>query len=303
MQNPLSNKVVCFGELLWDIFPNGQRRAGGAPFNVAYNLHKMGVDVSMVSSVGNDTLGNEIIEKIKHWDIATNSIQVNDIFPTSTVVATIDENNEAHYDIRENVAWDYICATDSDKQILQRADAFIFGSLSTRNSVSKNSLLELLEYSSFNVFDINLRPPYYDTAFIKELLFKAKLAKFNKAELGLVLGFLGKEYANILDGVKCLQDTFDVQEIIVSKGSEGALYVKEDRSYDYPAIKVQVKDTVGSGDSFLAGFISKRLQTQDANVIMQQAIGLSAFITAHEGACPEYSLPEFELFKQKNFPS
>lgn len=90
-------KIACYGEVLWDIFPGGQRRAGGAPFNVAYHLSRMDVDAHMISSVGSDDLGSELLEKIQNWNIPINGIQVNNQYPTSTVIASIDENNDAQY--------------------------------------------------------------------------------------------------------------------------------------------------------------------------------------------------------------
>lgn len=292
-------KVACFGEVLWDIFPGGQRRAGGAPFNVAYHLFKMGIDVNMISSVGNDELGHKLLNKIKNWNISTDGIQLNDLRPTSTVVATIDENNEASYDILENVAWDFIEVNSENQQILTNADAMVFGSLVTRNEKSKNTLFELIEASAYNVFDINLRPPYYDVSVIKDLLYKTQLAKFNKAELHMMLDFLGKPYSTAKDGIRFLQDTFGMPEVIVSNGSKGAIYAQGDDFYLYPTVSVDVKDTVGSGDSFLAGFLSKRLEIgATADQIMNQAVSLGAFITAQEGACPEYSIADFNKFRE-----
>jgi fructokinase len=294
-------KVACFGEVLWDIFPGGQRRAGGAPFNVAYHLFKMGIDVKMISSVGNDELGHELLNKIKNWHISTDGIQVNDSHPTSTVVASLDENNDAHYDIVENVAWDFIEVNPENQRILTSMDALVFGSLATRNQMSRNTLFELIEASTYNVFDINLRPPYYDVRVIKDLLHKTQLAKFNKAELRMMLDFLGKPYSTEKDGIRYLLDTFGMHEVIISKGSKGALYAHDDDFYLYPTVPIEVKDTVGSGDSFLAGFISKRLEKgATAHQIMLQAISLGAFITAHEGACPEYSREEFTRFRDSH---
>ncbi|MBL1222959.1 carbohydrate kinase [Chryseobacterium sp. L7] len=294
-------KAVCFGEVLWDIFPGEQRRIGGAPFNVAYHLFKMGLDVEMISSVGDDDLGRELLNKIKNWQISTDHIQITEEYPTSTVIASVDENNDAHYEIVENVAWDFIETTQENQKVLSTADALIFGTLAARNEKSKNTLFQLLEISSYNVFDINLREPYYDIRIINELLHKTQLAKFNKAELRMVLDFLKKEYKDEKDSIRFLQDKFNIREIIVSKGSKGALYAHEDHFYLYPTIPVEVKDTVGSGDSFLAGFLSKRLQKESsAHEIMAQAVSLGAFITSQEGACPEYTLEEFLGFKGRN---
>ncbi|AZA77287.1 carbohydrate kinase [Chryseobacterium sp. G0186] len=295
------NKAVCFGEVLWDIFPGGQRRAGGAPFNVAYHLFKMGVDVNIISSVGDDQLGHELLQKIKDWKIPTEHIQLNEEHPTSTVIASIDENNDAHYDIVENVAWDFIETTPGNQKILNEADVLVFGTLAARSEKTKNTLFQLLEIGSYNVFDINLREPHYEVGMIKDLLYKTHLAKFNKAELRMMLDFLGKEYTSEEDGIRFLQDQFNLEEIIVSKGSKGALYANKDDFYLYPTIPVKIKDTVGSGDSFLAGFLSKKLGKRNAvHETMVQAVSLGAFITSLEGACPDYTLEDFNKFKSEH---
>ncbi|WP_407484307.1 carbohydrate kinase family protein [Elizabethkingia meningoseptica] len=291
-------KVACFGEVLWDIFPGDQKKIGGAPFNVAYHLFRMGIDANMISSVGNDEPGRDLLAKIKDWHILTDHIQINDNYPTSTVIASIDENNDAHYDIVEGVAWDYIETTAADLSAISQMDALVFGTLATRSNQSKNTLFRLMEACHYNVLDINLREPYYDVKVIKEILHKTQLAKFNKAELRMMLDFLGKPYSNEKDSVKYLQDIFNMEEIIISKGSKGALYAKGDHFYLYPTIPVEIKDTVGSGDSFLAGFLSKRLEKEaSVHETMHQAVSLGAFITSQEGACPEYTLEEFTSFR------
>jgi len=294
------NKAVCFGEVLWDIFPGEQKRVGGAPFNVAYHLSRMGVETHMISSVGDDQLGHDLLQKMKNWNISTEHIQINTEYPTSIVIASMDENNDAHYDIVENVAWDFIDTTNADEEILNKADVLVFGTLAARNETSKNTLFHLLELSSYNVFDINLREPYYEISMIKDLLHKADLAKFNKAELRMMLDFLGKTYTNEEDSIHYLQDQFDLQEIIISKGSKGALYADKDDFYLYPTIPVTIKDTVGSGDSFLAGFLSKKLEKGNSvDETMIQAVSLGAFITSQEGACPEYTVEDFNRFKSE----
>lgn len=289
-------KVACFGEVLWDIFPSG-KRAGGAPFNVAYNLSRMGVEAYMISRVGKDALGDELLQKIKSWHISTEGIQVDAVAPTSTVEATFDERNEAHYQILENVAWDAISVRKQDIEYLEKADAFIFGSLATRSKETRDTLFELIEHNKFNVFDINLREPFYDVHVIKELLHKTQLAKFNKAELRMMLEFLGKEYISEEDSIRFIQDTFGVEEVIISKGSKGAMYGTQTDCYLYPAVPIEIKDTVGSGDSFLAGFLSKRLAGASANDIMLEATALGAYITSQEGACPDYDYETFAAFK------
>ncbi|PZU83234.1 MAG: carbohydrate kinase [Chryseobacterium sp.] len=292
--------AVCFGEVLWDIFPAGSR-AGGAPFNVAYNLDKMGVEVEMISKVGNDELGNELLNQIKSWDISTDFIQIDSEKPTGTVIANFDEHGEAHYDIVENVAWDHISILPEHQELIENADAFVFGSLIARNKESRKTLLELVEFSKFRVFDVNFRPPFIDFELIKTLLHKAHLVKMNKAELRTIIEYLGEEYIDEDTSIQHIQNYFDLNEIVLTKGSKGARYFVGNENYTFSAVSIDVQDTVGSGDSFLAGFLSKRIQGKTPEEIMKQAVSLGAFITSKSGACPDYSYEEFKSFREEHY--
>jgi fructokinase len=292
--------IVCLGEVLWDIFPEGSK-AGGAPFNVAYNVHKMGVNVNMLSKVGNDELGKKLINQIKSWGITTDYIQIDERYPTSTVIAKIDEHNEATYEIISNVAWDFIEFLPEHKELVSNAEAFVFGSLSARNEKSRETLLQLLEFAKLKIFDVNFRPPLIDVELIKTLLQKADIVKMNKAELKQILEFIGKDYNNEEKSIAFIQNHFDVKEIILTKGSKGAKYFVGEENYSLEAVPIIVADTVGSGDAFLSGFISKRIRNENPEEIIKQAISLGAFITSKSGACPDYEYLEFENFKNRSF--
>lgn len=299
--NIKNNKyAVCFGEILWDIFPTGER-AGGAPFNVAYNLDKMGLDVQMISKIGNDDLGNELISQLKKWNIPTDFIQVDDEKPTGTVIATFDEHGEAHYDIINDVAWDHIKILQDHQELVENSAAFVFGSLIGRNEESRNTLLQLIEYSQFRVFDVNFRPPYVDFELVKTLLGKADLVKMNKAELRQIIAFLGEDFIDEDQSIQHIRNYFDLNEIVLTKGSKGARYFVGNEDYTFPAVAIEVNDTVGSGDSFLAGFLSKRIEGGSPEEIMRQAVSLGAFITSRSGACPDYSYQELKTFMEEHF--
>ncbi|KPE52786.1 carbohydrate kinase family protein [Chryseobacterium indologenes] len=293
------NYVVCFGEVLWDIFPSGSR-AGGAPFNVAYHLFKMGIDTKMLSRTGNDELGHQLLNQIDQWGITKDFIQVDQEKPTGTVLADFDEHGEARYEIVKDAAWDFIEVLPEHTELVQGSKAFVFGSLIARNEVSKKTLLELLEHSEFRVFDVNFRPPFTDSDFIKKLLHKADLVKMNKAELRTILEFLGVDYVDEDISIRHLQNYFDLNEIVLTKGSKGARYFVGSTSYNFPAVHIEIADTVGSGDSFLAGFLSKRIQGSSPEEIMKQATSLGAFITSKSGACPDYTYEEFRTFRENN---
>lgn len=300
MKNQINNpSIFCYGEVLWDIFPTGAR-AGGAPFNVAYNLKRMGVDAHMISRVGDDAYGRTLLAQIEDWGITVDDSQIDKKHDTGTVIAHIDEHNEAHYDIVQPVAWDFIEFRKDYREKVANADAFVFGSLITRSEVSYKTLLQLLEVAKFKVFDVNIRPPFYSVEVITELLKKADLVKMNKAELRLILDFLGKEYISEDDGIRYIQQQFNLAEVLVSKGSKGAVYYNGDKHYEFPAVPVTIQDTVGSGDAFLAGFLSKRVAGAEPAEIMKQATALGAFITSKEGACPNYDIKDFESFCEAN---
>jgi len=292
-------KISCFGEVLWDIFPSG-KSAGGAPFNVAYHLNKLGHEVSAISRVGTDDLGTELLKQIKDWNIPQSFIQLDQKHPTSTVKAVFDVNNDAEYIFEDNVAWDYIEVDEKIRKKVASSDAFVFGSLITRSEASRNSLFELLEISKLNIFDINFRPPHYSLEVIRKILYKCHVFKLSKSELRLLLEFLKKDYTDEYESCKFLQETFGIPEIIITKGSKGAVYYNNSNFYNFPVVPVKIGDTIGSGDAFLAGFISKKLENATAEDSMEQAISLGAFVTSKIGACPPYSLPEFISFKKQN---
>ena len=287
--------IVCYGEVLWDIFSTGTR-AGGAPFNVAYNLSKMGVEANIISCVDNDEYGRTLVTQIKDWGISSEYIQIDEKHDTGTVIAHIDEHNEAHYDIVQPVAWDFIEFKEDYRQKVADADAFVFGSVITRNEVSRNTLFELLETAKFKVFDVNIRPPYFSINVVKDLLIKADLVKLNTAELHNIIELLGKDYSSESDAIRFVKDKFSINEVIVSKGSQGAIYCVNEKQFEFPAVPVTVEDTVGSGDAFLAGFLSKRILNAPPDQIMSRATALGAFITSQSGACPNYTSADFELF-------
>ncbi|WDF67340.1 carbohydrate kinase [Sphingobacterium oryzagri] len=291
--------VVCYGEILWDVFPQGSK-AGGAPFNVAYNLSRMGFDVNMISRIGDDERGSALIHKIEDWGLNTANIQVDLEKPTSTVQATFDENNEASYEIINDVAWDRIALLPEHPELVSQAEAFIFGSLCARNPISRSTLFSLLEHAKFRVFDVNFRPPFVDPSLILEILYKTDLLKTNKAELKEMLTFVGKNYSNEDDAARYVQDHFDIPELLLTKGSKGAKYYRAGKIYQQDAFSVEIADTVGSGDAFLAGFLSKRLKQADPEVVLKQAIALGAFITARIGGTPDYNYQQFTVFRDES---
>jgi len=287
--------VVCYGEVLWDIFPT-ETKPGGAPMNVAYHLRKFGVDSRMISRVGDDEAGKKLLTLLNEWDIPTENCQIDKTYETGKVKATVLPGNEMRYCIQSPVAWDYIEAESSYDSLVSEADAFVFGSLVTRNDTSRETLYQLIEKAKFNVFDINLRQPFYSPEIIEYLLGKCNLLKLNETELGLIITWFLNENTEEEAAVRTLQEKFNIDEVIVTKGGDGACYYTRSEFYSFPAFKVTVKDTCGSGDSFLAAFLAKKFENVSPKTSMIYATGLGAFVASHEGACPAYDILQLESY-------
>ncbi len=283
-----SHQVICFGEILWDILPDNSV-PGGAPMNVAYHLHKLGKDPVLITRIGFDEMGEKLVNIFSDYGVCTDFFQIDYKVPTGKVYAEFKENNEVAYNIVKPAAWDFIQWEDDFVPILQNAEYFVFGSLITRNKQSKDTLFKCLEFVKTKVLDINMRPPFYNKKIIEELLKKADILKMNLAELHLITGWFS-DYKSDKDRIQLLKDKFNIESIIVTKGGEGAILNIGSAFYEHPGYSVEVADTVGSGDAFLAAIISKLIDRAPPREVLEFASRLGAFIASHKGACPDYTL-------------
>lgn len=280
--------VVCFGESLWDFLPE-RKLPGGAPANVAYHLQKLGKNPAVISRIGNDELGNELIKEFRSKSIETDFFQVDNKYETGKVFATVKENHEVEYEIVQPVAWDFIECNKKDEEIISNAEYFVFGSLVSRNKNSRNSLLRCLEFAKIKVFDINLRPPHFSKENLAQLLEETDILKLNLSELQLVSSWYGNLKSNE-EMIKLLAQKFNLQTIIVTKGGDGAMLYINEKYFYHPGYSVKVADTIGSGDSFLAAIISKLMDKASPEEALDFASALGAFVASRPGACPDYQI-------------
>ncbi|RZM28750.1 MAG: carbohydrate kinase [Pedobacter sp.] len=292
-QHPIA---ICFGEILWDVLPDGPQ-PGGAPLNVAYHLTKLGIATSLISRIGNDENGRKLASLMHDWNIGQSLLQVDESYETSRVMARMNNGNEVTYEILFPVAWDFIT-----KPAIRDPKYFIYGSLGSRNDVSRETLFELLDTTTaVKVFDINLRPPFFNRSLLETLMHKADIIKFNEAELDIVQVMFKGSYGNEQEKISFIQEKFEVPEIIVTKGEFGASYYKQDKAYHTWGNEVIVSDTIGSGDSFLAAFIANHYRGDEPAAILKKAIAMGGFIATQKGGCPTYQLAEYENFKDQIF--
>jgi len=291
--------VVCFGEILWDILPQ-VKRPGGAPMNVAYHLQKLGVESKIISRVGQDELGAGLLDFLGSKGLDTQTVQLDDLHDTSAVIASINEAHEVSYEIVYPVAWDFIAWSRDYETLISDSRALVFGSLASRNEVAADTLLKMIEFANYKVFDVNLRAPHYTFEVIDRLLHHTDLLKLNAAEIEMICGWYDANLLVEAEQVTFLFEHFTIKEILITKGASGASYYDRQHSYNSSSFKVVVNDTIGSGDSFLAAFLAQRLSAVQPQKALNYAVGMGAFITSQSGACPEYDLTDFEAFLAKH---
>lgn len=278
--------VVCFGEILWDILPN-KITPGGAPMNVAYHLKKLGLEPGLITRVGLDNYGKKLIQLMEKEDISTEFFQMDFELDTGRVTMLPGEGDDIHYDIVKPVAWDNIQWDNGFIPLLADSSYFIFGSISTRCEASRSVLYRLLEIAPFKVLDINLRPPHYSRPILEKLMMDVDMLKLNLGELELLTGWFS-DYRSENDRIHALQDRFHIPAIVLTKGSQGSVMNFNGIVHAHPGFRVEVADTVGSGDAFLAGLLFSIAQGTSPPAAIEFASAMGALIASFSGSCPEY---------------
>ncbi len=290
MKSIHKHEVVCFGEILWDILPTGAK-PGGAPMNVAYHLRKLGISPVLITRIGNDQWGRDLLALMKEQQISTDFFQVDERLTTGVVNAQINLNNEVTYDIVKPVAWDNIMWQNGMGSLISEAAYFVFGSLASRSEVSRNTLFQLIEKAKYRVLDINLRAPHYSKEGVEQLMEKANLLKLNHDELKLIGGWYTNAESDI-ELIHAILGKYNIDKVVVTKGADGAILFCNDVLYSYPGIKITVADTVGSGDSFLAALLHGFINNKKPEQALQFACAVGALVATYSGACPDYDPEE-----------
>jgi fructokinase len=249
----------------------------------------------MVSRVGSDDLGRELLAFLQSKGISTDLLQIDPACPTGIVNVHLDDKGIPSYEIVQPAAWDSIEITEEMHQLLAHADAMVFGSLACRAETTKKTLLRLLEIAPLRVFDVNLREPFFSQHLLDELLPKANIVKVNDLELGILAGWHGipgDEAAQM----SALREKFGIQILIVTKGERGAASLSSNGYCEVPGISVKVRDTIGSGDAFLSGYLSQLFSGANDRDCLQFANALGALVATKAGGTPALGQAEITEF-------
>lgn len=283
------NKIVVgMGEALWDVLPEG-KKIGGAPANFAYHVSQFGLPSCVVSAIGDDALGKEIIENFTSKGLDQLIAEVP--FPTGTVQVEIDQTGIPLYDIKENVAWDNIPYTEHLDALAKRTKAVCFGSLAQRNVVSRETINHFLDTmpkddDSLIVFDVNLRQGFYNKEILCKSMQNCNILKINDEELITVSRMFGYPGIDLQDKCWILLGKYNLKMLILTCGINGSYVFTPGNVSFQPTPKVEVADTVGAGDSFTATFIASILKGKSVTEAHSIAVKTSAYVCTQKGAMP-----------------
>lgn len=288
----MNNIIVGMGEALWDVLPEG-KKIGGAPANFAYHVSQFGLNSCVVSAVGEDKLGKEILDNFDEKQLTYQIEQVP--YPTGTVQVELDEAGVPCYDIKEGVAWDNIPFTPELEDLARRTRAVCFGSLAQRSIVSRETINRFLDTmpegeDQWKIFDINLRQGFYTKEILCVSMRKCNILKINDEELITLSRMFGWPGIDLEDKCWILLAKFNLRMLILTCGVNGSYVFTPGEISFVETPKVEVADTVGAGDSFTAAFVAAILKGKSVADAHHLAVKVSAYVCTCNGAMP--MLPE-----------
>ncbi len=282
--------IVAVGEALWDVFPDG-RRPGGAPCNVAFHAARLGDRGVIVTRVGEDAAGDELVAFLRERGVDTDHVQRDGTGPTGTVLVTI-EDSEPQYAITEAVAWDYIAAEDDARALMRTADAICVGSLAQRSEASCAAIQRLLSDArgrALVVFDVNLRPPFIDAEVIDATFRVADVVKMSESEVARLSTLLDRPSL-----IRWLLQNVGVQAVCVTRGKGGASITTSQGTVSTPGVEIDTStgDAVGAGDAFTAAMAHRLVRNATPQETLHAANRYAALVATKKGAVPVLSSEE-----------
>ena len=281
-------KILSFGEVLWDVYPN-EKFLGGAPLNFAAHSARLGADVYMLSALGQDDLAAAALDRMKKWRVNTEYVARIEGRPTGQCLVTLGENAVPQYNLLQNVAYDFIPCDGVSEDF----DVLYFGTLALRSESNYRSLSALMCSKRFGeIFvDINIRSPYYSADTVQLALKNATILKVSDEEMPTIADLLGMEksddYSAFAARLAAVYDNLRV--VVITRGADGAyaLDCRKNQGYSCHAVKAQVVSTVGAGDSFSAAFLYHYMQGMDIPACLCKASELAAYVVSKYDAVPD----------------
>ncbi len=293
-------RIAGIGEVLWDIY-HEERYLGGAPANFAIHVSQLGDEGIVVSRIGNDGMGRELIRALKEKNLSDKYLQVDKHKGTGTVMITINVSGEPSFFCSKDVAFDYLQFTEDIKELAGQVDATVFGSLAQRNEVSRQTIMNFLDHcTGLRIFDVNIRSAFMDfNEVLKASLARSDILKASEQEMELIKRSFHREGDKTISFCRFLMEKYDLKLVALTRGHEGAALILPDEVLSQPALPIKVVDTTGSGDAFTAAFVHGYLRRQPLDKILSFANLLGAYVCTQRGATPEVTYELLEKFEAR----
>ena len=287
MNDPTESIVVGLGEVLWDCFADS-RRPGGAPANVAFHASQLGHRGVICSRVGEDELGDELLEYLTARGLETRHVQRDAARPTGWVTVDSTDPQRPSYLIHQNVAWDHLEFHRPLERLMSEASAICFGTLAQRGLLSRETIHRCLSAApgALVVYDVNLRQSWYQPDWIERSLQASRIVKLNANEVGVLAEVLQIRSAEPPSFAAALRNRYGVDLVCITRAERGCLLIGPDQTADIPGVEVEVADAVGAGDAFTAALISARLRGWLLSAAAKFANEVGALVASRPGAMP-----------------
>ena len=287
----MAGRILSFGDMLWDLFPEGPR-FGGAPGNYACHAARLGGEVYMVSGVGAGERGTDALAVLRGQGVKDELVQRLDDYPTGIVTVEVDEGGKPTFEIGKDAAWDHWEWNDGIEKAVHSADAVYFGTLGQRGATPRVGIRKAMQLAKDEgiprVLDVNLRPPFFDDAVIRDSLSLASVFKLSDDELERVCQACGIPLSDDPeDTLRGILEKYALEVLVMTRGAEGAVLLTPDALFEQPGVKAEVVDTVGAGDSFTASMTLGLLREDPFPRILRDACEVAAAVCSHAGAVPE----------------
>jgi fructokinase len=279
--------IVGLGELLWDLLPAG-KQLGGAPANFAYITNLLGDKGVTASRVGNDSLGDEALQRLTQLGVSAQFVQRDALHPTGSVKVEIDRG-QPRFEILQPVAWDFLDWSEPWQQLATEADAVCFGSLAQRSAQSQSTIRSFLNATrpqAVRIFDVNLRQNFYSRQVLAESMRLATIVKLNHEELPKIIHLFEIASHGEMDSARRLLSIHDLKLVCITRGDGGSLLISDNECSEHAGIKVKVADTVGAGDAFTAAMVHGYLRGSSLAEINETANRVGAWVASQSGATP-----------------
>jgi fructokinase len=282
----MSHKIVAFGEVVWDILPEG-KTLGGTPLNMVFRCNSFGENGYLLSRLGYDNSGNEALDRLEELGMSHENVQIDDEFPTGTVNVSFNDRDEAKYEVVLDVAFDHIEFSAKALKLARNADCLFYGLLPLRFGISRNTIRELIKESpdSIHFFDLKLFEHFFDKKVIENLLFSSDIVRIKEKEISFLIKELGMKESDLEGFSEQLAKKYKIDIILVTRGSKGVFaHHNSQGSFVDPGYSMEVEDNIGSGMAFCAAFLNHYLKGKSIQKALEFGNAAGALNTTKRGA-------------------